>query len=288
MSIAVNLAVGILVLAGVYAIANVGFVLLYKGTGVPNFAQGGLLMLGAYIMSTAGVVGHSYWVALLATAAIMGVIGVLIYVLVMRWMLGAVEFEKVVLTFVIASVITQIIELIWGSSPRAVPVGSSHSFMVFGGHVALQSIESSVVILIVIVGLMIALSRTLLGLRMRALAENESLAVYRGIRVHQLSAIAWVIASVCAAVAGVTYAEVSSVTLSMADIGLLAFPAAVLGGLDSIGGTIIGALIIATVLNLSQYYLGGVWGVVVEYCAMLIVLMALPFGLFGSRSTRRL
>jgi branched-chain amino acid transport system permease protein len=288
MSVAVNLFVGIIVLAGVYAIANVGFVLLYKGTGVPNFAQGGLLMLGAYVMSTSGLVGHSYWPALVLTCVVMGIVGALIYVFIMRWLLGAVEFEKVVLTFVVASAITQIIELIWGTSSRAVPVSSNHQFLLLGGHVAVQGIESTVVILVVIVGLMTVLSRTLLGLRMRALAENESLAVYRGIRVHRLSAIAWVIASVCAAVAGVTYAEVSSVSLSMADIGLLAFPAAVLGGLDSIGGTIIGALIIAAVLNLSQYYLGGVWGVVVEYAAMLLVLMVLPFGLFGSRSTRRL
>jgi branched-chain amino acid transport system permease protein len=288
MSIAINLIVGIIVLAGVYAIANVGFVLLYKGTGVPNFAQGGLLMLGAYVMSTSGLVGHSYWPALLLTCVIMGVIGALIYVFVMRWMLGTVEFEKVVLTFVVASAITQIIELIWGTSTRAVPVSSSHQFMVGGGNVAVQSIESTAVILVVIVVLMVLLSRTLLGLRMRALAENESLAVYRGIRVHRLSAIAWIIAAICAAIAGVTYAEVSSVSLSMSDIGLLAFPAAVLGGLDSIGGTVVGALIIAAVLNLSQYYLGGVWGVVVEYGAMLVVLMVLPFGLFGSRSTRRL
>lgn len=288
MGVAVNLIVGIVVLAGVYAIANVGFVLLYKGTGVPNFAQGGLLMLGAYLMSTSGLVGGSYWPALLITCLLMGAVGAVAYVLIMRWLLGAVEFEKVVLTFVIATAITQVIELGWGTESRAVPVSTKHRFHIGGGVVPVQSVESTLVILVVIIGLVLLLSRSLFGVRVRALAENEDLAVYRGIRVHRLSAISWIIASVCAAVAGVTYAEVSSVSLSLADIGLLAFPAAVLGGLDSIGGTVVGALIIAAILNLSQYYFGGVWGQVVEYGVMLVVLRALPYGLFGSRSVRRL
>lgn len=288
MAVAINLIVGIVVLAGIYAITNVGFVLLYKGTGVPNFAQGGLLMLGAYFMSTSGVVGRHYWPALVLTCLIMGALGGATYYLIMRWLLGAVEFEKVVLTFVVATAITQAVELGWGTDSRAVPLSSSHRYLIDGGVVPMQSIESTLVILAVVGLLVLVLSRSLFGVRLRALAENESLAVYRGIKVHQLSAIAWVIASVCAAIAGVTYAEVSNVSLSMADIGLLAFPAAVLGGLDSVGGTILGALIIAAVLNLSQYYFGGVWGQIVEYAVMLVALRFLPNGLFGSRSVRRL
>jgi branched-chain amino acid transport system permease protein len=288
MGTAITLIVGVIVLAGVYASTNSGLVLLYTGTGVPNFAQGALLMFGAYIASTQFIASQNYWRALVAAAVVTGVLGIVIYFLFMRWLLGAAEFEKVVLTFLVAGGITDAINLIWGTNPRSVPQATGKLFHVAGGTIRAQDLISTGVVIIVLIAVIAFITRSLRGLRMRALAENEQLAVYRGIRVHSLAALAWVIAAVCAGVAGVTYAETASVSLSISDIGLLAFPAAVLGGMDSLLGTILGSVFVAAILTVAQFYLGGVWGELVEYGAMLLTLLVLPHGFFGSHSTRRL
>lgn len=288
MGTAVTLIAGVIVLAGVYAITNSGLVLLYTGTGVPNFAQGALLMFGAYIASTQFAAGHNYWRALVVAAVATAVLGILVYFLFMRWLLGAAEFQKVILTFLVAYGITDAINWIWGTNPRSVPQATRKVFHAGGGAIRAQDLISTGVVIIVLIAVIAFVTRSLRGLRMRALAENEQLAVYRGIRVHGLAALAWVIAAACSGLAGVTYAETASVSLSISDVGLLAFPAAVLGGMDSLLGTVLGSVFVAAILTVAQFYLGGVWGEVVEYGAMLLVLLFLPYGFFGSRSTQRL
>lgn len=288
MGTAITLIAGVIVLAGVYAITNSGLVLLYMGTGVPNFAQGALLMFGAYTASTQFIAGHNYWRALVAAAVVTAVLGVVIYVLFMRWLLGAAEFEKVVLTFLVAGAITDAINVAWGTNSRSVPQATSKLFHVGGGTIRLQDLISTGIVIIVLLAVIAFITRSMRGLRMRALAENEHLAVYRGIRVHRLAALAWVIAAACSGIAGVTYAQTASVSLSISDVGLLAFPAAILGGMDSLLGTVLGSVLVAAILTVAQFYLGGVWGEVVEYGAMLLILLILPYGFFGSRATRRL
>lgn len=288
MGTAITLTAGIIVLAAVYAITNSGLVLLYTGTGVPNFAQGALLMFGAYAASTEFVASHNYWRALVVAAAVTALLGLFVYVVFMRWLLGAAEFEKVVLTFLVASGITSAINLAWGTDSRAVPAPTTTVYHLGGGSIRAQYLVSTGVIILVLLAVIAFITRSLQGLRMRALAENEDLAVYRGIKVHRLAGLAWVIAAACSGIAGITYAQTASVSLSISDVGLLAFPAAVLGGMDSLAGTILGSVFVAAVLTLSQFYLGGVWGDMVEYSAMLLTLLFLPYGFFGSRATRRL
>lgn len=284
----VTLVAAILVLSGTYAITNSGLVLLYIGTGVPNFAQGALLMAGAYVASTQFIASHSYWRALISAAIVTAAVGVCIYVIFMRWLLGASEFEKAVLTFLVAAGLADGVNLIWGTDARTVPAATQKLFRLSGGTIRGQDLISTGVVIVTLLAVIAFVTRSLRGLRMRALAENEQLAIYRGIRVHRLAALAWLIAAGCAGIAGVTYAQQASVSLSISDIGLLAFPAAVIGGMDSLLGTLIGSVLAAAALTLSQFYLGGVWGDIVEYGAMLLVLLVVPYGLFGTHATRRL
>jgi branched-chain amino acid transport system permease protein len=284
----VDLALGTLVLASVFAITNVGFVILYKGTGVPNFAQGALLMLGAYVMSDAWLAQHGYWVGLLVAAAILAAVGVVVYFLVMRVLLGHAEFEKAILTFLLASVITSVVGIRWGEENQSLPSVSHRRYALWGGNVALSDLVGVGVVAVIVIVTTVYMAKTVQGLRMRAQAENEMLAVYRGIHVHRISAGAWALACACAAVAGITYGEVSSVNLNLSSIGLVAFPAAIIGGLDSVGGTIIGAIVVAATGTLGQYYLNGQWSTVFEYAVMLVIIVFLPTGLFGSKQLSRL
>lgn len=285
--IAINLAAATLLLASIYCLVNVGLVTLYRSTGLLNFAQGQFVMLGAYVMVTV-TSDLGYWLGLAVSAVVLAIVAWLSYHLLMRFMLGADHFQKVVLSFLLAAVITQVVVMIWGTDSRPLEPSTDRNLHIAGGVVPVYDLIASGLAVAVVVVLMMFMSRTITGLRMRALSMNETLAVYNGIRVHRLAGIAWAIAGAGAAVAGVIYAQSTSVTLSLADVGLLAFPAAVLGGLDSIGGSILGSVVVAAILTVTGYYWGGHWSEIIEYSLLLGVLVARPYGMFGRRVAQRI
>jgi branched-chain amino acid transport system permease protein len=283
----INLASATLLLASIYCLVNVGLVTLYRSTGLLNFAQGQFVMLGAYVMVTVtSKVG--YWPGLLLSAVVLAFVSWLSYHLLMRFLLGADDFQKVVLSFMLAVIVTQVVVITWGTDSRNLEPPTAAQLHVGGGVIPVYDLIAAGLAVTVVVVLMAFISRTITGLRMRALAMNETLAVYNGIRVHRLAGIAWAIAGAGAAIAGVIYAQSTSVTLSLADVGLIAFPAAVLGGLDSIGGSILGSVIVAGVLTVTGYNYGGYWSDVTEYALLLAVLVIRPYGLFGRRVARRI
>lgn len=285
--IAINLTAATLLLASIYCLVNVGLVTLYRSTGLLNFAQGQFVMLGAYVMVTV-TSDLGYWLGLLVSAIVLAIVGWLSYHLLMRFMLGADHFQKVVLSFLLAVIITQVVVMIWGTNSRPLEPSTDRNLHVADGVIPVYDLIASGLAVVVVVVLMMFMSRTITGLRMRALSMNETLAVYNGIKVHRLAGIAWAIAGAGAAVAGVIYAQSSSVTLSLADVGLLAFPAAVLGGLDSIGGSILGSVVVAGVLTVTGYYLGGQWSEIIVYSLLLAVLVVRPYGMFGRRVAQRI
>jgi branched-chain amino acid transport system permease protein len=283
----VNLTQGILALGAIYALVNVGFVLLFRTTGVINFAQGQLMLLGAYAMWPAiSVIG--YWPALLAAVVVMAGIGAGIYGVLMRFQLGAPEFTKVIITLMLAIVIEQVPAVIWGPELRILPSPIETVWPVGGGHVPAFTGVILALAVVVIAAVFYVTNRTVMGIRMRAVAQNENLAAFAGMRVHHLGAIAWALAAATATVAGVMYAQRASLSLELPQGGLGAFPAAVIGGMDSIGGTLIGAFLVAAIQVVAAYYLGSITGDVASYAVMLVVLLVAPRGLFGSRLSKRL
>lgn len=283
---AINLASASVLLAAIYCLVNTGLVLLYRSTGVLNFSQGQLVMLGAYVMSS--VKFGSYPLRLAIAAVAVGIVSWISYHALIRRLTGADEFRKVVMSFMLAILLIQIIVLVWGTDTREVPNSTDAWFALGSAHVRWSVVIDACTAVVLAVGLTLFLSRTLSGLRMRALAANEELAAYRGIKVHRLAGLAWAIAGGGAALAGVMYAETTSVSLALSDILLLAFPAAVLGGLSSIPGSILGSVIMATLLTLCGYFLGGQWVNVMAYVVLLGVLIVRPFGLMGTSSAQRL
>jgi branched-chain amino acid transport system permease protein len=287
MATVINLSFGSLVLAAIFALVNAGFVMLFRTTGVLNFAQGYFMLLGAYLM--AAIVHHSgFWFGLLITLVGLGVVGYLAYLLLMRFTLTHEEFTKVVASLMLASLLAQVPPLIWGTNVRLLPPAMHGTLTWRGARISVTDVLTIVAAVIVVIVVVMFLDRTVTGVRMQAQAGNPALAIYSGIRVHRLSAIAWATAAVLGGLAGVAYAERTSVNLDLATIGLAAFPAAVIGGLASLGGTLVGGLIVAVVLTVSSYLFGAVTGDMLAYALMLGTLIVFPTGLFGHQTTKRL
>ncbi|TXL60748.1 branched-chain amino acid ABC transporter permease [Aeromicrobium terrae] len=283
----VSLVASAMLLGSVYSLVNLGVVLLVRTTGTMNFAQGEFIMLGAYVMSALGP-SMGYWPGLLATCVVMASVGFLGYYLLMRFLHGGSEFDKVVLTFMLSIILTQAVIMLWGTDPREIAPATRARVPLLDTSVQATTFIAIAMTVAIAVGLVLFLSRSITGLRMRALSADESLAEYYGIRTEVLSGLAWAMAGVCAAVAGVIYAQGTAVALTLPEILLLAFPAAVLGGLESFEGAVIGSLVVAGVYTFTNYVLGGQWSIVIVYSLMLITLMVRPYGFFGRPVAQRL
>jgi len=284
---AVNLIIAATVLASIYGLINVGFVLLYRTTGVINFAQGHFMLLGAFAMWALTQV-LPYGISLIITVAVLAAIGAVIYLVLMRFLLGAKEFTKVITTLMLATILLQVPAVIWGTAIRILQPPTRAVIPLHGVQVEVSDVLIVFEATLVVVALMLIVNRTVVGTRMRAVATDETLAIYAGIRVHRLAAIAWGLAGAGAALAGISYAQRSGVGLSIPAVGLGAFPAVIIGGMDSIGGSLIGGVIVAFVQTLATYQFGVIYGEVISYLLMLGVLLVLPTGLFGSVEGRRL
>lgn len=274
-------------IGSVYALVNFGFVYLYRATGVVSFAQGQIATLGALLaVEFAGLWGLG--VGLVATFLIVGVGSVAAYYGVLRLLHGRSEFVRVIATFMLGLIILEICGLIWGTEPRSLPVQSQAAFAVGSYRIPVIAIVDVGGVATVVLVAALVMKRTTLGIQFRAFGDDETLAQYRGIPYRRLSAIAWVIAGCSALAAAILYSETTPVSASMWTIGLAAFPGAVIGGLDSIAGTLIGSMLVAIVAGVISYYYSGTWGDLVTYALMLVALVFLPNGLLGTRRAARL
>jgi branched-chain amino acid transport system permease protein len=287
MANAASLGIAILLLAAVYALVNVGFVVLYRTTRVINFAQGHFLLLGAYLMYFFS--GRlAYAISLVLVVITIAALGAIVYLLLMRYLLGAQEFAKVITTLMFATLLAQIPAMVWGTNLHVLSPPVNSAFQILGVRIQSADIVTIGLAAAVVIALIVVIDRSILGIQMRALATNDSLAMYAGMKIHRLGAIAWGLAGAGAALAGIAYAQRTSVNVDLAAVGLSAFPAAVIGGMDSIGGTLLGGLIVASIQTIGAYYLGPIFGDIAAYLMMLMTLLILPTGLFGTRELKRL
>ncbi len=274
-------------LTAVYGIVNIGFVYLYRTTGVINFAQGQMLMLAGFLVATVQpAMGYGGGIAFSVVAMLLA--GVVVYYGIGRLLGGKTELTKVTVTFLLALGLTQIAGIAWGSGMRSVSIPSGGYLHLAGGRVPLASIVSLVAAAVLAFVLERLLRRTSVGIQMRAVAEDEALAAYRGMRRSALQAVAWAVAFVCAALAAAVYIERGPVVLTMSDVGLSAFPAAVIGGMDNVGGAFVGAVVVALVESFTAVALGGAAAQALSYGLMLVVLVLLPYGLLGRQPSMRL
>ena len=275
----------------IYGLIAMGFVLIYKATETVTFAQGELMMLGAFGgLAGMTLMGFPFWLAVLSSVVAMAVFGVLLERMVIRPILGQPAFSIVMLTIGIGYIARGLITMIpnIGTETHTLPVPYKDQIWKLGGLVL--NVEQMVVIAAtaVLCGLLFALFKySKLGVAMQASSQNQLAAYYMGIPVKALNGIAWGLAAAVAAVAGLLLAPITFVHANMGCIGLKAFPAAVVGGFGSLPGAIVGGLIIGVVESLSGFYLPDGFKDTAAYIMVLFMLMVKPNGLFGENLRKK-
>jgi branched-chain amino acid transport system permease protein len=286
-------------LGAVYALVALGFTVIYRASRIINFAQGELLALGALLTSSlVSAHGMSFWLAFLIGAVATALAGLTFQSVVLRFAVGKPDFTIVMLTLGLAAVVNAVLDAAFGAYPRSNgdPWGASvvdiASLRV--PWVQVWTIVSAVALLVIFHFLN---ERTRLGLAMRCAAADPEAAIAVGVRLRRVHAAAWTLAGIVACVGGVFlggYPNTVSPT-AISDVALLAFPAIILGGIDSTTGAVVGGFIIGVIQELTagyqpQYaaFLGQDFYLVAPYAVMIVLLLIRPYGLFGSRPAERL
>ena len=275
----------------IYGLIALGFVLIYKATETVSFAQGDLMMLGAFGgLAGMTMLGFPFWLAVPAAIAAMALFGVLTERVVIRPILGQPAFSIVMLTIGIGYVARGLITMLpgIGTDTHTLPVPYRNVTWNAGG--LILSAEHMVVIVVtalLCLGLFAMFRYSKLGIAMQASSQNQLAAYYMGIPVKRLNGLVWGPAAAVAAIAGLLLAPITFVHANMGFIGLKAFPAAVVGGFGSLPGAIVGGLIIGIVESLSGFYLPEGFKDIAAYVVVLIMLMVKPNGLFGDKLTKK-
>ncbi len=275
----------------IYGLIALGFVLIYKATETVSFAQGELMMLGAF-GGLAGMtfLGFPFWLSVLCAIAGMAVFGMLLERVVIRPILGQPAFSIVMLTIGIGYVARGLITMIpnIGTETHTLPVPYKDQIWKVGGLVL--NVEQMVVIVAtaLLCGILFTVFKySKIGIAMQASSQNQLAAYYMGIPVKRINGLVWGLAAAVAAIAGLLLAPITFVHANMGFIGLKAFPAAVVGGFGSLPGAIVGGLIIGIVESLSGFYLPDGFKDIAAYVVVLIMLMVKPNGLFGEKLRKK-
>ena len=283
-----QLIVNITVLAAIYALLACGYVLIYRVSRVLNMAHGEIAMLGAYLLYTTAslFVGNPF--TAIAVAVVMSLtVGVLVYVLLMRKMTGEMVLAAILTTIAIGILLRGLIVLIWSAAQQH-PLEALHfsnpSIGLFGGARISACAALMVVMTTMIYGGLFAFLRFgRWGVRMRAAGQNPLLAAQRGVNLNAVYALAWALSSLSGSIAGMLIALDSGLDQTMVVIGLKAFAPALVGGLDSLLGTLLGSLIVAAAEVLAIHYIDPLLSDVVPFLVLIAMLTVRPWGLFGTR-----
>jgi branched-chain amino acid transport system permease protein len=277
----------------VYALVAIGFVIIYKATEVPNFAQGEITMVGAYIyFSFVTILGFPAFWALAATLVLAGLLGALIERTVINPISDEPPFIAIMATIGLAILLRGFTGIIWSHDTHAFPSPiPDRTFDVAG--VVISSADLSAFSLVVVVTLLLFVffHWTRIGIAMRAVAQNRYAAQLMGISVQRIFTLSWVLAAAVGALGGIVLADLNYLHTNMGTIIMVGIVAAVVGGLESIPGALLGGLFIGVVANLSgtylDWFLGGGAKDVAAFAVLLIVLLIRPYGFFGIPDKKR-
>ncbi len=275
----------------IYGLIALGFVLIYKATETVSFAQGELMMLGAFCaLAAMSLFGFPFWLAAICAVAAMAAFGMLLELAVIRPILGQPQFSIVMLTIGIGYVARGLVTMIPGIGTETHTLPVPYKDQVWNVGALVVNVEQAMVIAAtaVLCGLLYAMFRySKLGIAMQASSQNQLAAYYMGIPVKRLNGLVWGLAAAVASVAGMLLAPITFVHANMGFIGLKAFPAAVVGGFGSLPGAIVGGLVIGVVESLAGFYLPDGFKDTAAYIVVLVMLMVKPNGLFGEKLRKK-
>jgi branched-chain amino acid transport system permease protein len=278
----------------IYALIALGFVVIYKSTEVVNFAHGSLVLLGGYVI---GVTHQQFgfWVAVLFGIAATGVAALLIEVVFIRRLRGDVNSLAILTIGVDILLLTELTRRI-GSQVLSTGDPWGSKLVTIASFTVPQSRIAAIVVAIVLMGLFFAAYKfSSWGVATRAAAEDGEAAALMGIRLGRVSVLSWVIAGVLAAIAAIFLVAFPTpgLTNTTGLIAFRAFPAAILGGLDSAEGALVGGVVVGLAETLTSGYedklpfLGGGFGSIMPYIVMILILLWRPSGLFGTKEIAR-
>jgi branched-chain amino acid transport system permease protein len=275
----------------VYAAIGLALVLIWRATRIVNFAQGGMLMITTFIAFTVLSNGGSYWLALLVAVASGLVLGAVVERLVIRPIEDKPPLNAVIVTFGLLVLLQGVAGMIFGGTPRSFPPAFGiRGFTVAGNRLLFSPNDLWVVlvVLVVMLGLAAVFRWTALGLRMRSAAFAPEVARLLGVRVGRMFTVGWALAAAVGALAGILIAPNTFVSPTAFDATLVyGFTAAVIGGLDSPSGAVVGGVALGVVLSYVSGYLGSDIVSFGSLVVLILVLMIRPNGLFGGARGRR-
>ncbi|MBU0516975.1 MAG: branched-chain amino acid ABC transporter permease [Proteobacteria bacterium] len=281
-----QIVVNIIVLAATYSLVCCGYVLVYRASRVLNLGHGELVALGGYFVFTVALSGHPVPSFVLACGLSLG-LGFLVYFFLMRFMTGESVVAAVLVTIALGILLQGTIILSWTSQtfyPVETLGGKSVTFGLPGGaSISLYKLLTIICAVAVYLALFLCFKFTRWGLRMRAVGENPLLASQRGIKLHVFYALSWAIAAFSGGLAGMLQACEHGLEPGLFVLGLKAFPVVLVGGLDSLAGVLIGALVVAVAEVVAIQWISPQASEVAPFVVLLIMLLIRPWGIFGTK-----
>ncbi|MBU1612062.1 MAG: branched-chain amino acid ABC transporter permease [Proteobacteria bacterium] len=283
-----------LVVGSIYSLVALGFVIIYKATKVVNFAQGELVMVGAYICFALTVQFQlPFLAAFLITLFFSIILGLCIERLALRPLIGEEGISVIMVTIALSSVLKSLVQLIWGHDLQVYPqMLPTEPIWIAGLPVAPVYIAALILsgLLFAVFTLFFKYSRV--GIAMRATAYDQQAAQSMGISVKNIFAMSWCIACVVSSIGGLILGNINGIDPHLGHLGLAVFPAVILGGLDSLAGAALGGLLIGIIENVCDgaamqlFDIGG-FKEVAAFVVLVIILMVKPYGLFGTEEIER-
>ena len=277
-----------------YALIALGFVLVYKATDAINFAQGEFVMIAALVVAVAlGAAGAPLWLAVLVGLVSMVVFGFALERVVLRRLIGRPVVAVVMATIGLASILRGVGPATLGAGTKTLPLPISDEPIVLGPlFIPPIQILGALVSLMFLGGFGWFFLRSRRGIAMRAVADNQQVAMAMGINVERYFGLAWAMTGIVSALGGIIWGNLLGVDINLSLVGFKVFPVVILGGLDSIPGAVIGGLIVGIVENVAagyvDPYVGGGTKDFAPYVLMIIALMVRPYGIFGKKIIERI
>ena len=273
----------------VYGLIALGFVLIYKATEMVNFAQGDVMMLGAYVAITFIHIWEWPFIwAFLGTIGVMALVGVLLERVLLRPMIGEPHFAVLMLTIGLGFVLRAVAGAVWGNEPRVLDTPYSGGVIQMGGSViGYENLAIIVGTAVLCLCLWLFFRFTRVGIAMQAASQNQLAAFYVGIPVKRMYALVWAMSAAIAAVAGILTAPVSLVDPLIGFVGIKAFAAAIVGGFGSLPGAIVGGLMVGIIEQFAGLYLPRGFADTSAYVLLLVMLLVRPQGLFATMQKKK-
>ena len=278
-----------LALGSIYGLVALGFAVIFKATDVFNFAQGMFVVCGAYLAVTAiSILQLPFPLAIVFIVVAAALLGVLIHMVLIQPLLGRPMLSVIMLTIALSIALRSLIEIMFGPQGRSLTTPMPTGVLMLGSvRISYLHLTAALVSWACMAGFGLFFRFTSVGLLMRASADSHEAAVVSGVNVNTMNRLAWAIGSTLAAIGGLFLGQLQIASTELEGIGLLALPAVVIGGMQSIPGAIVGGLLVGIIEQMASTYISPKSSDIVIYVLLLLILMVRPWGLFGQRELGR-